>query len=261
MNHAYGFGQRFRVAVTATDAVGNTRSRPGEVLVEPVSDPIVPAPGCPGDVDADGLCDTVDPTNGALTPVPFKTLNARVISGEVFVKLPAGGKIAGASAAVPRGFTRLQGAATIPVGSTLDTTKGRVELRTAADLRRRTQTSQFFDGRFRIRQERKSRSSRSLITELALTGSSFARCGSTGKASTSARSKRRVRRLWGDGKGAFRTKGRHAAATVRGTRWLVEDRCDGTLVKVSRGRVEVRDKIRLRTVQVRAGRSYLARLR
>ncbi len=124
--------------------------------------------------------------------------------------------------------------------------------------RRRAQGLHAAPGR---RQERKSRSSRSLITELALTGSSFARCGSTGKASTSARSKRRVRRLWGDGKGAFRTKGRHAAATVRGTRWLVEDRCDGTLVKVSRGRVEVRDKIRLRTVQVRAGRSYLARLR
>ncbi|MDP8944090.1 MAG: hypothetical protein M3N16_08245, partial [Actinomycetota bacterium] len=51
----------------------------------------------------------------------------------------------------------------------------------------------------------------------------------------------RVRRLWGrDRKGRFRTKGRSSHATVRGTVWLVEDRCDGTHVRVRRGAVEVR---------------------
>ena len=59
-------------------------------------------------------------------------------------------------------------------------------------------------------------------------------------ASTSAR-KKKVRRLWGDGKGRFRTKGRHGAATVAGTKWLTEDRCNGTLVRVKRGVVAVRD--------------------
>ena len=36
-----------------------------------------------------------------------------------------------------------------------------------------------------------------------------------------AAKKPKSRKLWGDGKGKFRTKGRYAAATVRGTRWLV----------------------------------------
>jgi len=63
------------------------------------------------------------------------------------------------------------------------------------------------------------------------------------------------------GKGSFRTRGRNAAATVRGTRWGTQDRCDGTLVIVQRGRVSVRDLVRHRTVLVSAGHAYLARRR
>ena len=37
---------------------------------------------------------------------------------------------------------------------------------------------------------------------------------------TGTRSSRRVRKLWGDGRGRFRTRGRYGAATVRGTKWL-----------------------------------------
>jgi hypothetical protein len=66
-------------------------------------------------------------------------------------------------------------------------------------------------------------------------------------------------RLWGNGKGRFRTNGRYSSATVRGTIWLVEDRCEGTLTKVRRGTVQVRDFKRRKTVTVKAGHSYLAR--
>ena len=72
---------------------------------------------------------------------------------------------------------------------------------------------------------------------------------------------KRKRRLWGDGKGRFRTKGEFSSATVRGTRWLVEDRCDGTLTRVTKGKVAVRDFVRKRTVIVRAGKQYLAKRR
>jgi len=48
---------------------------------------------------------------------------------------------------------------------------------------------------------------------------------------------------------------------VRGTLWLTADRCDGTLTRVTRGRVAVHDFRRRRTVLVRAGKSYLARAR
>jgi hypothetical protein len=68
-----------------------------------------------------------------------------------------------------------------------------------------------------------------------------------------------VRRLWGrDSGGRFRTYGRHSHATVRGTRWLTEDRCGGTLTRVTEGAVVVRDLARRRSVVVRAGHSYLA---
>ncbi len=63
----------------------------------------------------------------------------------------------------------------------------------------------------------------------------------------------------GDAKGRFRTQGKYATAAVRGTVWLTEDRCDGTLIRVRTGSVTVRDLVRKRTVVVRAGQSYLAR--
>jgi hypothetical protein len=68
-----------------------------------------------------------------------------------------------------------------------------------------------------------------------------------------------VRRLWGSGKGRFETRGRYSSATVRGTRWLVVDRCDGTLTRVRQGVVLVKDFKRGRSVLVRAGRSYFAK--
>ena len=46
--------------------------------------------------------------------------------------------------------------------------------------------------------------------------------------------------------GKFRTKGRYAAATVRGTIWTVADRCDGTLTK-DRGQRTVNDFVRHKT--------------
>jgi hypothetical protein len=45
---------------------------------------------------------------------------------------------------------------------------------------------------------------------------------------------------------------------VRGTRWVVSDRCDGTLTRVVSGSVTVRDRVRDKTVIVRAGGQYLA---
>ena len=60
--------------------------------------------------------------------------------------------------------------------------------------------------------------------------------------------KKKTRKLWGDGKGKFRTKGQFSSATVRGTKWVVIDRCDGTLTRVVRGSVA---RARLRDAQER----------
>ena len=62
----------------------------------------------------------------------------------------------------------------------------------------------------------------------------------------------------GSGKGKFRTQGRYSAATVRGTIWLTQDRCDATLTTVVDGVVDVFDKSLNKTVAVGPGKSYLA---
>ena len=102
--------------------------------------------------------------------------------------------------------------------------------------------------------------------DVYLRGGSFKRCARParrgGARRASASKTRRVRRLWGrDSGGKYRSHGRHSHATVRGTRWLTEDRCDGTFTRVTHGTVLVRDYKRHRSVLVRAGHSYLAKAR
>ena len=157
----------------------------------------------------------------------------------------------------------------LPVGVALDTRRGNVKL-TTANRGGRTQTGTFGGGVLQVRQPRTARGR----VDLYLRGGDFARCGrgaparraASRAARLAAASRqagasrvRRVRRLWGrDSGGRFRTHGRHSHATVRGTRWLTEDRCAGTFTRVTNGAVVVRDLTRRRTAVVRAGHSYLA---
>jgi len=90
---------------------------------------------------------------------------------------------------------------------------------------------------------------------LTLAGGDFSACSSS---RSLAVNKKPIRQLWGSAKGNFRTRGRYASATVRGTIWLVQDRCDGTLTQVVDGVVDVLDATRHRTVTVNAGASYVA---
>jgi len=76
-----------------------------------------------------------------------------------------------------------------------------------------------------------------------------------------AAAKKKSRKLSGSGSGRFRTTGQFSSATVRGTRWLTQDRCESTTTRVVTGVVAVRDNIKRKTVTVRAGRSYTARRR
>ena len=50
-----------------------------------------------------------------------------------------------------------------------------------------------------------------------------------------------------------------AGATGRGAKWSVQDKCQGTLIRVTRGVVAVLDSRTRRTVLVRSGRHYEAR--
>jgi hypothetical protein len=60
-------------------------------------------------------------------------------------------------------------------------------------------------------------------------------------------------------KGLFRTFGGASVATVRKGRWRTSDRCDGTLTQVGSGSAVVFDRIKGRSVTVKAGQRYLVR--
>jgi TolB protein len=154
-------------------------------------------------------------------------------------------------------FVPLREARQIPVGSFVDTRRGRVTLQTAGKSAGTRQKGTFLQGLFQVLQSRKGRTKG--LTSLRLKGSSFARCRSAGSRKRASAAASVIRRLRARARGRFRTRGRHSAATVRGTTWVTTDRCDGTLTKVTRGRVAVRDFRRRRTVVVRAGKSYLAK--
>jgi len=81
------------------------------------------------------------------------------------------------------------------------------------------------------------------------------------KSQNAAKSKKPVRSLFGSGHGRFRTQGKHAAATVRGTIWITEDYCDRTVIRVKRGVVGVKDLRTGKVVAVRAGSSRTIRRR
>jgi hypothetical protein len=181
-------------------------------------------------------------------PALGETVGASVVKGDVRVKSPNGS------------FVPLTDARTVPVRSIVDTTKGTVKLRTARNRRGKVQSGKFSNGVFQVLQSRKRRAKG--LTELRLKGSAagFKRCNSNRSASA-ALSRRAVRRLRGNAKGRYRTRGKHSAATVRGTKWTVTDRCDGTLTTVKRGKVAVRDFRLKKTILLAAGKSYLAAAR
>ncbi len=68
-----------------------------------------------------------------------------------------------------------------------------------------------------------------------------------------------VRKLWAEGHGNFTTDGNYASASVRGTRWLTEDLCEGTLIHVATDKVAVINRVNHHHVTVKAGHSYLAK--
>ncbi len=158
------------------------------------------------------------------------------------------GKVSGTVLVRLRGRLRTLGSLTsIPLGTTVDATKGRVRLISAAAPGGVVQTADFYQGQFKVTQTKGN----SPITQLTLNGRLS--CGK-GKASSSQR-RRKTRKLWGDGTGRFRTRGRHGAATVRGTRWLTQDRCNSTKFTVRRGSISVKNIRTKKTRTVAAPKS------
>jgi hypothetical protein len=208
-------------------------------LPAPVPAPAPPAPAPPAQPS------TTFSLTPAGPPVLGESVNVDVRTGTVKVKLPGAG-----------GYVPVTELSSIPVGSLLDTRDGTITLRSAL-AGGATQSGIFHGGLFEVRQPKAAGG----LTELVLRGAPSA-CprARAGAAATRKKKRKPPRRLWGhDDHGNFRTRGGSSVATVRGTTWFVEDRCDGTLTRVSKGSVSVYDQHRRVRVIVHAGHSYLAK--
>lgn len=195
------------------------------------------------------------PASAAVSAAPAAGASEPVLGTQV-----VGAATQGTVVVTPPGGTpaRLRADRVIPLGSRVDTRAGRVRITAASDRGDGRLSGEFHGGVFVITQERRAPVTTvlRLVQDVGLAACPRGkRAGSAGK----RRKKPGKRLLWGDGRGRFRTTGSYGSATVRGTKWLVQDSCAGTLVRVARGVVDARDVARRRTVRVRAGGSYLAR--
>jgi hypothetical protein len=184
-------------------------------------------------------------------PVLGRSVNAKRVTGKVFVLV--GTKL------VP-----LTEASSLPSGTVVDARQGSLQL-TAAPVRgHKRETGTFGGAIFKVTQARKG-ATRGLtilsLVENAFAGApSFASCKAhkAGQATAAALSSRTLQLLNASAHGKFRTRGRYSAATVRGTKWTIADRCDGTLIHNITDSVVVSDFVRHKTVILHAGQSYLA---
>ena len=235
----------------AADVVGDDcEFKPAPVAA---LDPVAPGAGLTGAEGtaqipgADALA-PADPVALAALPAPRpgRSVSAAKGAGTILVRR-----------AGTRTFKPLDPDRPLPVGSVVDASRGSVTVLAAKNLSGATQSATFTGGRFAVTQRRAVR----MTTVLSLRGRLD--CGSNPASTTAqaAATRRRSRKLWGDGHGRFTTRGRNSTATVRGTIWGVTDRCDGTLTQVKRGAVAVKDLRTGRTRVIRAGGRYLARKR
>lgn len=191
--------------------------------------------------------DEKPPVAGPPDPVAGRTVNAAAVQPGVLVRQPG-----------TQAFSALSEPSQLQVGTIVDARRGRVRI-TISNGRGGFDTADFYDGIFRIDQL----ASGSRFATLTLLGGSFKGCPRAPRAQLSAKRRpgRTVRQLWGSGTGRFRTVGRFSSGSLRGTTWLTRDTCNGTLTRVTRGSVTVRDFVRRRAVVVRARRSYFAAAR
>ena len=201
------------------------------------------------------------------SPTLGKTFNISLVSGVVLVK-------------VNGHFIPLTELTQIPKNTVIDALHGTLTLTSAAGSpapahdaaakgkkhKTPTQKGTFSGAIFKLSQATGG-AGKGLVTlaivENAFSGApTYATCTKkAGDASAAALSGRTLQLLHASAKGKFSTRGRYSAATVRGTRWTIADRCDGTLTHDITDSVAVTDFVRHKTIILHAGQSYLARAR
>ncbi|MFL5908968.1 MAG: PKD domain-containing protein [Gaiellaceae bacterium] len=237
VTHVYATAGSYTATTTVRDSAGNSATSTTPIAV-------AAAGGA-------GTTPVIPPITGLPDPITGQTVNIFPVKPVVKVKEP-GSKV----------FVPLTAPKQVRVGSIIDARHGRVRI-TIANGIGGFDTADFYLGEFKIAQPLpKTAAVRTAFANLLLYGGKFKGCPRAPKAQLSSRSKtRKVRKLWGSGNGAFRTVGRYSSATIRGTTWLTQDQCNGTLTKVTAGKVAVRDFVKRKTVVVKAKHKYFAAAR
>jgi hypothetical protein len=213
------------------------------------------------EVRARDVVGNVDPTpavasfvvdTGPPSPVAGVSIDAESIEGTVELECPGEDE-----------YSRLASFEQIPVGCLVNTRNGVVNLTASKGQSGELQSSHFWGGLFLVSQEQGDNEP----LHLKLTGRRMCE-RRTSKGRVAHRSRPGVRerrgrrgggrRLWGSGKGNYTTSGSYGSATVRGTTWLVIDRCDAsTLIRVTEGTVWATNFITHKLVVLTAGEEYL----
>jgi hypothetical protein len=155
----------------------------------------------------------------------------------------------------------------IPAGTIIDALHGTVEIFTASGKKGKLYHGFFGGAVFRLTEAVFGRD-RGLTTLQLVEGTfkgapSYKSCqahgaGDRGATAHTALSSRILQTLHARATGRFRTRGRYAAGTVRGTRWTTSDRCDGTLLAVQLHSIVVQDFVKQFLLFLPQGHSYLA---
>jgi len=230
-----------------------------------------------GDADKDGVGDACELLPSGTRPIQAGVnTKVRVVSGEVFVKLPPGAAASAFTASLrapfqDSGFLPLKGVATIPTGSTIDTRAGEVAVTAAINGQRPTSRKQlrreakYKAGIFAVRQARfrKGKRKKKIPVRAELTSAP----GAERPCQTSRSGPPKgtlVRALSTTAKGVFRTVGAAAYAAPakgRSATFTTTDRCNGTVTSVGRGKVAVIARKTGKRTTVRAGRAFIVRAR
>jgi hypothetical protein len=185
---------------------------------------------------------TAPKTDSSPTPALGHSVVAEAATGTVLVKEQ------GAT-----DFHPLGEAEEVPVDSTFDTSEGTVSIE-ASRGGGESNTGSFHGGVFQVHQSTSGKG----MTRIALSGGDPSVCGTHARANGGHLV---LSKLWGkDHGGRFKTTGRGSVATVRGTEWYTEDRCEGTLTKVSKGAVFVKERGTGRSKLLHKGDSFFAHL-
>ena len=229
---------------TAIAANGLTADATQEVTVK-----IAAAPAAP----AAAVIAPPAPREGLPPPTAGETVNVAPAGGVIGVKCPA-----------DTGFVRLTAPTQIPLTCLIDAGNGTVDLTASKGNEAGTQSANFWGGIFGLAQK----AADNYVTELKLAGQLKCEKRKKGKPGKKRSRSRRLlkrgggggRRLWGSGKGNYKTVGSYGSATVRGTTWLVVDRCDNsTFFSVREGVVTVRDFVKGSVFALQPGEHYLAK--